>query len=106
MSWAWRHLASITPGKWRDIVLHVKFSTDPAVGFVQIWEDGVRQKMVDGDGYTVNHRTLNPQLNWDGIPNSLILNQYRNVATKYGSSGVTLYHDSVKVGHSFEEVSP
>lgn len=98
--------AEIVPGKWRDIVLHVKFSTDPKVGFVQIWEDGERQQLVGGDGSTVFYRTLNPELNWDGTLNDLILNQYRNKDTRYGGNGVTLYHDSVKVGHSFEEVSP
>ncbi|KAF9890072.1 hypothetical protein FE257_006233 [Aspergillus nanangensis] len=94
----------IVPGKWRDIVLHVKFSTDPAIGFVQIWEDGQRQQLVGGDGYTVFYRTLNPELNYDGTPNAVILNQYRSKDTRYGP--VTVYHDAVKVGTSLEEVSP
>ncbi len=97
----------IEPGKWRDIVLHVKFSTDPKIGFVQIWDDGQRQQLVGGDGSTVFYRTLNTELNYDGkTPNTLILNQYRNKDVPYGGNGVTLYHDSVKVGHSYEEVSP
>ena len=33
-------LAPVTTGKWVDWVWHVKFSTDPAVGFVAVWKDG------------------------------------------------------------------
>lgn len=28
------------PGRWNDWILHVKFSPDPAVGFVEVWRDG------------------------------------------------------------------
>ncbi|BCS29668.1 uncharacterized protein APUU_71238S [Aspergillus puulaauensis] len=96
--------AEIVPGKWRDIALHVKFSTDPAIGFVQIWEDGQPQQLVGGNGTTVFYRTLNREVNYDGTPNTVVLNQYRSKDTGYDS--VTLYHDSVKVGTSLEDVSP
>ena len=28
------------PDRWHDFVLHVKWSSDPSVGFVEIWYDG------------------------------------------------------------------
>lgn len=33
-------LATVTTGTWVDWVWHVKFSTDPAVGFIEVWRDG------------------------------------------------------------------
>ncbi|OAQ58307.1 polysaccharide lyase domain-containing protein [Pochonia chlamydosporia 170] len=96
--------APIVPGQWRDIALRVKFSTDPEVGFVQIWDGGKQQELVGGNGTTVVYRTLNPEVNWNGSPNTVVLNQYRSKDTNYGP--VTLYHDSVKVGTSLEEVAP
>ncbi len=33
---------SFAPGRWHDFVLHVKWSTDPGVGFIELWYDGVR----------------------------------------------------------------
>lgn len=30
------------PGTWLDVVLHVKWSADPTVGFVELWVDGER----------------------------------------------------------------
>ncbi|MFC4949918.1 polysaccharide lyase [Pseudonocardia sp. GCM10023141] len=33
-------LAAATTGRWVDWVLHVKFSSDPSVGYVEIWQDG------------------------------------------------------------------
>lgn len=33
-------IAPIRPGQWVKYVLHVKFSTNPSVGFAEVWEDG------------------------------------------------------------------
>ena len=35
-----RPIGPVTPGAWVDYVLHVKFSDDPAVGFVEAWRNG------------------------------------------------------------------
>eukprot|EP00026_Physarum_polycephalum_P014058 Phypoly_transcript_14528.p1 GENE.Phypoly_transcript_14528~~Phypoly_transcript_14528.p1 ORF type:complete len:264 (+),score=33.70 Phypoly_transcript_14528:55-846(+) len=92
----------IVLGKWRDIVLHVKFSTDPSVGFVGIYDDGVQQKMSNGQSL-VYYQTLS-SVNWNGTPNNLFLNQYRSADENLGT--VTLYHDAVKVGTTLESVMP
>lgn len=36
-----RAVGPVRPGVWVDYVLHVRFSVDPALGFVEAWEDGV-----------------------------------------------------------------
>jgi hypothetical protein len=33
-------LGDFTPGRWYDFVFNVKWSSDPAIGFVQVWIDG------------------------------------------------------------------
>jgi uncharacterized protein (TIGR03382 family) len=35
----WRQM-EFTPGRWHDFVLHVKWSPDPNVGFVELWYNG------------------------------------------------------------------
>jgi hypothetical protein len=34
------NIGEATTGTWVEWVLHVKFSSDPAVGFVEVWKDG------------------------------------------------------------------
>lgn len=36
-----RPIQEVRPGAWVDLVLHVKFSKDPSVGFVEAWADGL-----------------------------------------------------------------
>ena len=36
-----RSIGPVARGAWVDYVLHVKFSDDPAVGFVEAWQNGV-----------------------------------------------------------------
>ena len=35
-----RKIAPIRPGQWEDYVVHVKFSEDPNVGFVEVYQNG------------------------------------------------------------------
>lgn len=69
MVWTSPH---IKLGKWHNIAIYVKFSTDPTVGLVEIWEGGKRQRLLGGNR-TIYYRTLNPEVNYDGIPNYLVL---------------------------------
>ena len=39
-SMLYTNLGSLQYDRWYDFVLHVKWSTDPAVGFVELWVDG------------------------------------------------------------------
>eukprot|EP01111_Echinosteliopsis_oligospora_P006548 TRINITY_DN20744_c0_g1_i1.p1 TRINITY_DN20744_c0_g1~~TRINITY_DN20744_c0_g1_i1.p1 ORF type:complete len:271 (+),score=47.74 TRINITY_DN20744_c0_g1_i1:3-815(+) len=89
-------------GEWRDVVLHIKFSTDPSEGFVGVYDNGVKQVMSNGKAL-VYYQTLS-QVNWDGTPNNLYLNQYRASNSPLGT--VTIYHDAVKVGTTLDSVTP
>jgi Polysaccharide lyase len=100
----WESTTPIAKGtQWEDIVLHVKFSTDPTIGFVELWHDGVQQKFVDGSS-RIYYATLVPGITWNGSPNRFILNQYRSSSPELGP--VTLYHDAAKVGKSYASVAP
>lgn len=88
---------------WYDLVYHIKFSTDPSEGFVEIWLNGQKQTLSNGE-QRVNYRTLRSGLNWNGTPNYFFLNQYREGGTGLGT--VTLYHDEAAVGTTLESVMP
>jgi hypothetical protein len=89
---------------WENFVLHVKFSTDPSVGFVELWLNGVRQAFTNG-AQRIYYDTLVPGVNWNGgSPNRLYLNQYRSATPLLGT--VTLYHDAARVGSSYASVAP
>lgn len=47
---------SIVVGKWVDWVIHVVFSPDPKVGYVEVWADGIQVQ----DRYTPPWGTLYP----------------------------------------------
>jgi hypothetical protein len=95
--------SAIELGKWRDLVFHVSFSTDASEGFVEIYDCGEIQTLSNGNT-RVYYQTLNPDVNWDGTPNTLNLNQYRSNEDSLGT--VTIYQDAVKVGTSLEAVMP
>ena len=53
-----RTIGPIRRGEWVDYVLHVKFSRNATVGFVEAWENGLqtvprtaRANMVDSENY-------------------------------------------------------
>lgn len=88
---------------WDDIVVHVKFSDDPSVGFVELWYNGVRQTFTDGST-RLYYATLVPGETWQqGTPNALYMNQYR-AAKPMGT--VTIYHDQALVGTTYDSVAP
>lgn len=95
--------APIQYGKWENIVAHVKFSTNPQVGFVEIWLNGVQQHFTNGST-RLYYDTMLFGDNWDGhSSNFLNLNQYRGLFPSLGS--VTIYHAAAKAGSSLAAVS-
>jgi Polysaccharide lyase/PKD domain len=38
----------VQPDRWYDLLLHIKFSDDPSIGFVELWLDGTMQTMANG----------------------------------------------------------
>jgi MYXO-CTERM domain-containing protein len=90
---------SVTPwktalvrGQWQDFILHVKWSPDPAVGFVELWHNG--QRVLS----RYAHATMYPG---DGI--YLKLGLYRGDTVQ--PVGV-VYHDGFVQGTRLEDVLP
>lgn len=83
----------IPRGKWSDFVVHVKFSTNSSIGFIEAWRDGVKvvnktpwQTMVAGRSF--NYWKM-------GI--------YRDTATPGSTS---IWNDGWRIGTSYESVVP
>jgi hypothetical protein len=93
----WR--SAITKGAWTDLVVHIKFSTNSSVGFVEIYKNGVKQTMTNGST-RVYYATLKPTQTGAGSWN---LSHYRS---RGAAPDVTLWHDETKVGTSYAEVAP
>jgi hypothetical protein len=79
-------------GKWHDFVLHVKWSSDPAVGFVEIWYDG-KQVLKKTSAATM----------YPGMVNYLKQGLYRNETI---SKPGVIYHDGMTVGTTLADVMP
>jgi hypothetical protein len=96
--------APIQQGVWQNIVLHVKFSPDPTVGFVEIWDNGVHQTFTDGTQRLMMD-TLIPGINWNSPngTNALFLDQYRSGSASMGT--VTEYAGPTKVGMTYASVT-
>jgi hypothetical protein len=83
-------LAPIRRGQWEDFVVHHKWSTDPKVGFVEVYLNG---KLVLPKTYT---RTINNE-----VPLFLSVGHYRDLRNE---GTAVLYIDDVKVGTTHDSV--
>jgi hypothetical protein len=83
----WR--APLERGRWVDFTLRVKWSQDPAIGFVELWVDG---KLALA---RTHRRTM--------LDEGSILKQglYRN--STIDATGV-IYHDGMRIGHRLADV--
>jgi hypothetical protein len=93
----------IPRGSWIDFVIHEKLSTDPAVGFVELYVNsgtGWRQQELGGK-LRLYMRTLDGSN--DAGPNSMRLELYR---LRNMFPTLTLYHADHKIGASFAAVAP
>ena len=91
-------LSNFTPGRWYDFVFHVKWSSDPAVGFVQVWIDGknVLPKTYDATLYR----------DWDASSDyGVYLRQGELRIASPGNSSV-LYIAGTRVGNNYTAVAP
>jgi Polysaccharide lyase/Bacterial Ig domain len=83
-------LAPLEKGRWYDFVLHIKWSSDPTIGFVEVWVNGSR----------VVPKTITPTLYY-GQGVYLKLGYYR---AAYSETTV-VYHDGMRRGSTYEEVA-
>jgi Polysaccharide lyase len=88
-------------GSWHHLVLRVRFSANPRLGFVQLWHNHARQRM--HRRRTMHMQTLVPWGTWDPPRgrNALYLDLYR--APGFGS--VTVYENGARVGRTYSSVS-
>jgi hypothetical protein len=96
----WVSTNNIKIGQWNNIVEHIKWSTDPSVGYIELWLDGVQQKFSNGNT-RYNYAPIVSSINGQG--NTVFLNQYRQSGTGLGT--VTLYQDDLRVGTTYDSVS-
>ena len=90
-------------GQWMNVTLHVKFSPNPSVGFVELWLNGVQQHFTNGST-RLYYATLLTGDNWNGsTKNVLDLDQYRGLTPSLGS--ISIYHAAAKIGMSLASVS-
>jgi hypothetical protein len=82
--------AHITRGVWHDFALHVKWSSNPSVGFVELWYDG--EKVVP----KTYADTLFP-----GETNYLKQGLYRDAATQPTQ---VIFHDGFVIATTLDEV--
>jgi len=93
--------APLAKGRWIDFVVHVKWSMDEEEGFVELWLDGRRQTFsVNGMQRLVMQTVEDDQQ--EGL---------KTIPTNYRRRGillepVTIYHDEVKIGSSYDAVAP
>jgi MYXO-CTERM domain-containing protein len=103
------NLATLLRGHWHDFVMHAKWSSDPSVGFLEIWIDGVNVVPM--------HRGPNK---YPGMRNYLMVGLYRsghigdpnltypNGTHVYGTDGTpgVVYVDGFIAGYTRESVEP
>ncbi len=86
-------------GRWTDFTVHVKWSKDPSVGFVELWVNGARQTFSNGQTRLAMATIQADQTAVENIPTN-----YRKRDSIFGP--VTLLHDAIKVGTSYTAVQP
>jgi hypothetical protein len=79
-------------GVWHDFVMHVVWSSNPDLGFIELWYDG--QKVIDGKAV----QTLFP-----GMVNYLKQGLYRD--SSISAVGI-VYHDGMTMGTTLADVAP
>jgi hypothetical protein len=84
---------------WQDFVVHVKWSKDANVGFIELWFNGAQQTFSNGQQRLAMATIQSDQSAVETIPTS-----YRKKGMIGGT--VTLYQDAVKVGTSYAAVAP
>lgn len=89
--------------RWEKIILRVKMSADPTAGFVELWYNGLKQRLISGQE-RYYFKTLDLGRNWDeASPNILYAQQYRSATMTLGE--VTIYHDNYKIGNTYNSVA-
>jgi hypothetical protein len=85
----WRS-GRLRPERWYDLTYRVKLSRNPRAGFVEVWFDGVKQKLLNGRGRAYGQTTQAPRA-------YIKAGIYRSRA----STGISVVeHDAIAIGTS------
>jgi hypothetical protein len=90
---------------WQSFVLHVFMSTNPAVGYTEIWVNGVQQTMNNGQTRWYGPTWDNVDGSWQDSYNKLKWGVYRSGAMD-GKGPATAYMSGAKVGTTYADVDP
>jgi hypothetical protein len=93
--------APLVRDRWIDFVIHVKWSKNEDEGFIELWINGNRQTFEANGEERLYTQTIQDDQN-EGV---------RTIPTNYRRHGsvpgdVTVFHDEVKVGATYESVAP
>jgi hypothetical protein len=91
------YVGPITRGQWVCWVLRVRFSSDPTIGFIELWRDGIPQVLVNG-GLRCYGATLVA-----GLDSYWKQGVYRDPAHTLTAIG---YHAGSNWGPSYASVAP
>lgn len=91
-------LAPAVTGEWSDWIVHIKFSTDPAVGYAEVWKDG---ELVL-PRYSPPTATLYPTTDGSQVASYLKVGYYRE--PDIDAPG-TVYFDDWRVGTTRDAVT-
>lgn len=83
-NWLWSEIGPITRGSWVRYVVHALASPNPAVGFVEVFQDGVEALPLE------NRMTMRT----DGQPHYMKMGTYRDSANTATS---VVYFDNLKI---------
>ncbi|WP_437816387.1 polysaccharide lyase [Sorangium sp. So ce1078] len=89
----WEAASAVTPGVWHRIALHIKWSTNPSQGAVDVWFDG-EQVVTGGQAQTLA----------DSNPHFTQIGLLRNPA-EFTDSPIIVLDDAVE-GDTLEDVRP
>jgi hypothetical protein len=98
-AWTGPSFASLMNGQYHSFVLHVRFSKDPSQGFLEVWLDGARQTLSNGQ-----NRIYFPTM----CPNDTYVYPKLGV---YGmdvgiGAGPSHWFESPRIGTTYESVRP
>jgi hypothetical protein len=101
----WTSSQNITKGTaWEDVVLHVVISTNPKIGYIELWNNGAQQTFINGSRRWFE-ATLDPGVNWDGVhADKLCLDEHRGPNPAMGR--VVVYQRAARVGATYASVAP
>lgn len=92
----WWDQAAGYRNKWTDFVAHVKFSKDPAVGFVELWVNGTQRTLTNGQ-LRMSGGTMDPS----GQPSYMKVGYYRDPScNSTGANNV----NGVRIGATYADV--